>query len=253
MKKKAFGIIAGTFILLFGLTIPAWAATETEDDGWKFILSPMFVWGKSIDGTTGAGPSDTQIDLNFKDDILENLAAVFTVHFEAKKNDWTLFTEYQYVNLDPSVETPSRSVVDIDFTVQTFELGAGYKVASFGSSDLEVLGGGRYTNHDIDASLNPGRLSVDAGDNWWDGFIGLRIFTHITDAWTFVGRGDVGMGESDLVVNISAMVDYRFKDWGSVFAGYKWMDYDYEGEDGRDRYAYDATEQGPLAGLAFYW
>ena len=49
------------------------------------------------------------------------------------------------------------------------------------------------------------------------------------------------------------MFDYQFKDWGSAFFGYKLMDYDYESGSGRDRYAYDALEQGPLAGLAYYW
>ena len=54
--------------------------------------------------------------------------------------------------------------------------------------------------------------------------------------------------------NLNAMFDYRFKDWGSVFAGYKWMDYDYDnGENEFDRYAYDATQQGPLVGLNIYW
>ena len=47
---------------------------------------------------------------------------------------------------------------------------------------------------------------------------------------------------------------YRFRDWGSVFAGYKWMDYNYDnGENGLDRYAYDATQQGPLVGLNIHW
>ena len=49
------------------------------------------------------------------------------------------------------------------------------------------------------------------------------------------------------------MFDYRFRDWGSVFFGYKYMDFDYEDGSGVNRYAYDATQQGPLAGLAFYW
>lgn len=46
---------------------------------------------------------------------------------------------------------------------------------------------------------------------------------------------------------------YRFNDWGSVFAGWKWLDYDYETGSGLNRYAYDARQQGPLAGLSIHW
>jgi len=49
------------------------------------------------------------------------------------------------------------------------------------------------------------------------------------------------------------MFDYRFRDWGSVFLGYRWMDFDYSSGSGINHYAYDATQQGPLAGLMFYW
>jgi len=36
--------------------------------------------------------------------------------------------------------------------------------------------------------------------------------------------------------------------------GYKWMDYNYDnGKKGLDRYAYDATQQGPLVGLIIHW
>ena len=50
------------------------------------------------------------------------------------------------------------------------------------------------------------------------------------------------------------MFYYSFKDWGSVFAGYKWMEYDNENSDeGPHHDAYDSTQQGPLLGLNFYW
>lgn len=49
------------------------------------------------------------------------------------------------------------------------------------------------------------------------------------------------------------MFDYQFKDWGSVFFGYRWLDYDYDSGGGLDHYGYDALQQGPLAGLSFYW
>lgn len=226
---------------------------KASDDKWRFTLSPLFLWGMNIDGTSTIGPVSAPLDLNFTDDILENLAAVFTFHFEAQKRNWTFFAEYQYVDLDPSAETSFGIDANIDFKDQLGELGVAYKVASFGINDLQVLGGARYTRQDLDVKLGPGVQLLDVGESWWDGFAGLRIFTHISENWTFIGRGDIGTGGSDFIWNIVGMIDYQFKDWGSVFFGYKWLDYDYDNGSGLDRYAYDALQQGPLAGLSFHW
>ncbi len=226
---------------------------KSSDDEWHFTLSPLFLWGMSIDGTSQVGPVNVPLEITFTDDVLENLTSVFTIHFEAQKGDWTLFAEYQYVDLDPSIEISSVASADIDFVDQMGELGVAYKVATFGINDLQVLAGGRYTRQDLQVNLNPGPVLVDVTEGWWDGFAGLRIFTHISDSWTFIGRGDIGTGGSDFTWNLVGMFDYQFKDWGSVFVGYKWMDYDYESGSGFDHYGYDALQQGPLAGLSFHW
>ena len=64
----------------------------------------------------------------------------------------------------------------------------------------------------------------------------------------------MGAGGSDLVWKLLGMLDYRFTSWGSVFFGYKVLDYDYNnGVSGPERYAYNATQQGPIAGIGFNW
>ena len=228
------------------------ADAKSSDDEWHFTLSPLFLWGMNIDGTSQIGPEDAPLNIDFGD-VLDNLSAVFTVHFEAQKGDWTLFAEYQYVDLDPSFESSSVVSADLDYQNQMGELGVAYRVATFGINDLEVLAGARYTRQDLQVDLNPGPVPVDITETWWDGFAGLRIFTHISDSWTFIGRADIGGGGSDFVWNLVGMFDYQFKDWGSVFFGYRWLDYDYDSGSGLDHYAYDALQQGPLAGLSFHW
>ena len=248
-------IVAVAFAIVFSLTLSGivFAETKRTDDEWHFTLAPLFLWGISTDGTSQIGPVTAPLDLSFTDDVLENLSAVFTVHFEAQKRDWTFFTEYQYVDLDPSVEIASVANADIDFQNQLGEVGVAYRVATFGINDLEVLGGARYTRQDLKVNLSFGPVLVDVTETWWDGFIGLRIFTHISDNWTFIGRGDIGGGGSDFLWNLVGMFDYQFKDWGSVFFGYRWLDYDYDSGSGLDRYAFDALQQGPLLGLSFHW
>ena len=253
MSKRLTIIIIGSVFIALSIGNVAFAGTKATNDEWHFSLAPMFLWGISTEGTTEIGPVTTPLSLNFKDDVLENLAAAFTIHLEASKMDWTIFAEYQYVDLDPSVATPIGSTADINFTSQIGEIGVAYQVATLGINDIQVLGGARYTRQDTDVKLNPGPQLVDVSESWWDGFAGLRVFTHISENWTFIGRGDIGAGGSDFVWNIAAMLDYQFKDWGSVFFGYRWLDYDYESGSGIDRYAFDALQQGPLAGLKFSW
>lgn len=251
MKRNV--LVAFTVLLSLSLSTITFAETKKSDDDWQYMIAPFFLWGMNIDGTSTVGPVETPLELNFKDDVLENLAGVFTVHFEATKMDWTIFAEYQYSNLDPSVEIPSGPAVNIDFKNQLGELGVAYRFGTWGINTLQVLGGARYTRQDLEVNLNVGPRLVDVSESWWDGFVGLRLYTNITENWTFVARGDIGAGGSDFVWNLIGMFDYRFKDWGSVFFGYKWLDYDYENGSGMDRYGYNAMQQGPLAGLAFYW
>ena len=235
------------------IAVPSIAAdTKASEDELHFTLSPLFLWGMGIDGSSTVGSEELPLQLDFGD-VLDNLDAVFTIHFEMQKGDWTIFAEYQYVDLEPSVSTPSGVEASIGFVDQMGELGVAYRVATLGINDLQILGGARLTSQDLDVQLGPGIQLLDISESWVDGFVGMRVFTHISDNWTFIGRGDIGAGGSDFVWNLVGMVDYQFKDWGSVFFGYRWLDYDYSSGSGKNYYAYDALQQGPLAGIAFHW
>jgi hypothetical protein len=229
------------------------AEAKSPENEWQFTLSPLFLWGMNIDGSAQIGPATAPLDLNFTDDIFENLSAVFTVHFEAKKNDLTLFIEYQYVDVDPTTSIPNGPSVGIDFKNQLAEFGAGYRVTTWGNTDIEPIIGTRWTSQELDVTVQNGPQLIDSDEDWWDFFAGVRAFTHFNDDWTLITRGDIGAGGSDFVWNLSFIVDYQFKKWGSVFAGYRWLDYDYSSGSGMNHYAYDALQQGPLAGLSFYW
>ena len=80
------GIVLISF-LFFPVT-QTLASRDRQPDDWQFALSPLFLWGMSVDGTTVIGPISAPLELDFKDDVFENLGAVFTVHFDAKKMIW---------------------------------------------------------------------------------------------------------------------------------------------------------------------
>ena len=259
-------ILAGLCLLTGANTLAM--ATETAADEWEFSATPMFLWGVSIDGDATIGGTTAPLDLDFRDDILENVEAVFSMRGDARKGKWALLSEVQYAELDPTVkisqDMPPASVKnDINFTITMIELGAGYAVVETAKSRWELIGGARYNRHELDMDVNlkpPGggpsiKTDESVDEDWWQGFAGGRLFYSLTDTWTFVGRGDYGYGDSDnTAVNASFFFDYQYNDWGSVLVGYRYMNFDYDnGRSGDSKYAYDATQQGPLLGLTIRW
>ena len=66
--------------------------------GWEYSVAPLYLWGKSVEGSSTFSGKEAPLDLEFRDDILENLEAAFAVHAEARQGDLTLFAEYNYAN-----------------------------------------------------------------------------------------------------------------------------------------------------------
>lgn len=230
---------------------------------WDFSLAPLFLWGQSIDGTSKIGPSDAELDLEFKDDIFENLDTAFTVHFEAVNDDLTFFFEYQYTSLDPEGEKGPVKL-SINFDMQQAEIGSTYAFAESDKTRWEFMLGLRWIEQEIEVSGNLQDLlpedaldskgGLSAGDDWIHPFMGVRVFRQMSERWSVIGRADYGYSNSDnTAANASLLFDYRFKDWGSFMVGYRIMDYDYEQGSGLDRFGYDATNQGPLLGLNIHW
>ena len=255
MSNKLIALMMATLLFMAGVNVAHAVGGNSTDGKWEYSLAPLFLWAQGIEGTSAVGPSSLPLEVTFED-AFDNLEAAFTIHYEMKRDALSLFAEYQYVDLGPTAEGPMTTELNIGFKDTIAELGVGYWVFGTDRTDWEVIGGARYTKQELDASVKNGPDLVSVDENWWVGFFGGRMSAELSKNWTFIGRADfgVGSGKTNRIWNLNAMFDYRFRDWGSVFAGYKWMDYDYDnGENGFDRYAYDATQQGPLVGLNFYW
>ena len=255
MTKKLIMLIMAILLSTGSINIAHAVGSNSTGGQWEYSLSPLFLWAQGIQGDSSIGPTTAPLDISFKD-ALSNLEATFTIHGEMKRDALTLFAEYQYVDLGPEAEGPMDIELDVGFKDTIAELGVGYWVFGTDRTDWEVIGGARYTKQKLDVSVKNGPDLLKVDEDWWVGFFGGRMSAKLSKNWTFIGRADfgVGAGETNRIWNLVGMFDYRFKDWGSVFAGYKYMNYDYDnGESGFGRYAYDASQQGPLVGLNFHW
>jgi len=252
--KAISSLVAGLALLAANQA----CAEPASGDAWQFTLAPLYLWAVSTKGTLRAGPATAPLELEFQDEILENLEAVLTWHFEARKNDLSLLVEFQYIDLVPTTVLPTGEPVNVGFKNTTVELGIAYTLIKHAGTDWQILGGARLTKQILSANGIPtppsAFSSFNTSERWVDTFIGGRVLVGFAEDWRFIGRADIGAGGSDLVWKLVGLLDYRFANWGSVFFGYKLLDYDYDNElSGTERYAYNATQQGPLVGISFYW
>jgi hypothetical protein len=250
---------------LAAITLLATGAAFAESEGgWEYTVIPMYLWGKSINGESSVGSVVTPLDVEFKDDVLENLEAAFALHLEAKKDDLTLFFEYNYADLNPGAELglgPLAIDVDVDFRDIMLEFGIGYVFAKTGATEWEILGGARYFEQDLKVKidtpdLGPGGLpdNISGGDDWWQGLAGLRTTTSLTQNWSLRARVDLGYGGSDnSAIQATGFFNYRFRDWGSFFFGFRYQDIDYDnGNSGPNGYSFKADQAGPMLGVSFH-
>lgn len=260
MRNQAKQLMSASLASTLLATAPCAFAEQ-----WEFSIAPLYLWAKNIEGAATAGGNELPLDLDFKDDILDNLDAAFAIHVEATNGTLTLFAEYNYANLDPTVENTIGPITvegDVTFKDTMSEGGIAWVFAETGATRWEVLGGLRYFKQDvkIDFSSNvpvdlpfPTRLEV--GDSWMQPFAGIRTSSVITDRWSFRARGEYGYeGSDNTSFQVIGMFDYRYRDWGSAFFGYRYLDIDYDNRSsGLDQYGFDGDQQGPLIGLNFYF
>jgi hypothetical protein len=255
VSKKLIMPVMAILLCLSSISNAHAKSGNSTDGQWEYSLAPLFVWAQGIEGTSQIGPTEAPLDITFKD-ALDNLGGMFTVHYEMKRDALSLFAEYQYVNLDPEVEGPMNTELSIDFKDTLAELGVGYWAFGTDRTNWEVIAGARYNKQKLDLSFVNGPDLLLTSEDWWVAFFGGRFSANFSENWSFIGRVDYGLGagKTNKIWNLNAMLSYRFKHWGSVFAGYKWMDYNYENSSaGANHYAYDATQQGPLLGLNIHW
>ncbi len=246
MKKRTLCLVMGIFFVA-GAAVPV--SAQTASDTWEFEIAPLYLWATSIDGTmTLRGRLDQDFGVDFKD-AFENLETAFTVHFEAGKGRWGLMADAMYLDLSgaQAIPTPGGEA-DIGVENLLVEGAAGYSFAE----SWWVIAGVRYFSFDSDIGFQLDIApEIEVDESWTDLFAGLLWRPRLGDRWTLSGRFDIGAGGSNLVWNAVGVIDYRLGKWASVFAGYRYLDYDYDNQD--NGVELDMSLGGPLVGFNFFW
>jgi len=151
----------------------------------------------SLDGTTTFGTVTVPLEIEFSDAV-SDLEAIFTLHYEGAKGHWGIIADYSFLNLGPSAELPTGSAVNVDFENTVFEIAGMYRFGA--ASPWQLLAGWRRYEIDLEADGLPApplpATALERTEEIDDLFFGGRYIREISDRWTFIGRGDVGAGDS---------------------------------------------------------
>ncbi len=182
--------------------------------------------------------------------------------FGGYATDKTWMIQYSFVNLELEGEASrmvgaTRVSAKIGFDITGGELTVGYPVHRSTSLRLGVLGGMRYTKHELSSEITVGaqqrKRSID--NDWTDALIGLTIGVPFAEKWVWNTRLDAGFGGSEGTYSGSTGVTWRFfKNWSTnLQAKYQAIHYENGSKGDSDWYLYDVDESGVSLGFLYHW
>jgi hypothetical protein len=258
VTRRAAALVAGG--VLTAAAAVADAAGGPSD--WQFAAM-IYGWLPSVSGNLNYKlPADTgggsvSVDA---DKILDALQFTLMASLEARRGDWSVFTDVIYLDLS---DDASKSVTlprgrfstvldaDLELTGWVWTLAGGYTVWRNERSYLDLLAGARLLAIDTDLKLTgtgpfEGGRKVSSSVDLWDGIVGATGRIALSDRWFVPYYGDIGAGGSDSTWQVAAGVGYAF-DWGEAMLLYRHLEYD----QGDDELLKDVSFGGGMLGVNF--
>jgi hypothetical protein len=272
----------------------AYATPAAASSGWQFRVTP-YAWAPSVNGDITVRGQTADIDMSFWDLFdsgdsrakLDSLAALMG-YVEARKGAWGIYGDAVWGKFDFSgsavsqrnpianLNVSARANAGLDYEITMVESGLTYEVGTWAgthsSTALDLLGGARYWNQEldlsfaVDGSLDLGKLGLGRSGSvalarsgtleWVDPFVGLRVRHQLAPGSELQFLGDIGgfgIG-SDLTWQLFA--GYGFDFWQSNLhgvIGYRALAVDYSQDSEANKNSLDLILHGPVVGLSFRW
>ena len=250
MKKIMMSaLVASSLAMAGGDIVPVEPIAETpvvEANPWRNEVM-IYGWLPSISANTPLPDSGETIDA---DTIIDNLKMVFLGGYSGRNDTWSMFADIIYMDLGNSKnhEFPNGDVAHVSMDMKTLIIhaGAGYNLIDTGDGLLDIGGGIRYVDLEVevDTDLFVNR-NVSGSKDFTDFFIGVKGYKNINENWYIPYEADIGTGDTELSWQVFAGIGYRY-DWGAVKLGYRYLELDME--DGA--LVEDLTADGPVLGVS---
>lgn len=240
------------FAVAMCLASPSAFAQSSADASpqWKNTVE-LYLMGPSLDGSVGIGPIDGDVNVD-AGTVFDALDGAFLGTYVGEAERWGVLVDLAYMDLKEDGTGP-QGVVNYEVNVKQTILGL---VGTYRLTDtLQFTFGGRYV--DVSNRLTLTGPNQQRGpkvsESWFDPTVGLRYVAPLGEKWVFNGAADIGgfgVG-SDLTWYWAANIAYRMTQRTQVYAGYRYIYFDYESGEGRDRFKFDMAQRGPLLGFRF--
>jgi hypothetical protein len=232
-----------------------------DHDKWQFLLEPYGFIPKVP--VTAANGEEVEIS---QSQVIENLSGALMLIAGARKDKWTFYLDTIYFDLEGEDSATRQTIglpgagatefdVDIEIDGWLITGSATYAVIDSDSTRLEVGGGVRYYQEDIDFELDIGPIKATADYSWelWDGVAMVRGFTDLNDKWYLSYYADASTGGTDLTYQVAGVLNYRFDDY-TLAGGYRYIKWEFDkSSDAPGSIAKDQVAEGPFIGLKFFF
>ena len=223
------------------------AMTEMKSNAWNFDVSiygfaPAISGDVTVKGQPAGQPANLDVDF---DKIWDNLDSCAMGSVRIGHGRWFALADLLYMGL----EGTSTRGINVEFEQWLVSGAVGFEV----SKHVELLAGLSYNNLHAELSGGPLGINPSGTQEWVDPFLGTDVNLPLTEKLSLHARADVGgfgVG-SDLTYQVFPYASWRFAQWGSLQAGYRWLYADYE--DSGEGFAYDVTTQGPQLGFTAHF
>ncbi|MEN9315855.1 MAG: hypothetical protein RIS35_2248 [Pseudomonadota bacterium] len=258
-RRSQFGRATVFTAAILGIVGTMPASAQGVSTGWKYEVTP-YLWTSGIRGDTRTpNTPNSHVDAKFTD-VFKEMDFAFMGGLEARNGKWGLLADLMYVKLSPgatasgtgALGNPVSASVDLTVKQTTLSGAVAYRVSE-GPSPVDVIGGLRYTNVDVQADTDfssvgfSSSMSRGGSKGWTDPYLGVRIQHPLSDRWTLTGYADVGGfgAGSDLTWQAAVGANYKISDRMSLKFGYRYLYMDYD----KNGYVYKMTQDGLYAGL----
>ena len=239
--KPASELLRALAIASLALGVSPTIASEWEYEAEVYALAA------DVKATTATG-SDISADF---DDIIDDLEFAVFGSIAAKRDRLTLFANLLYVDTESRERQtigPVKAELEVGLTNLVSTFGVGWEIVDTGNTKLSLVGAARYLYMDTDIRLQlepVARIDDSESGSNWDGVVGFRGNTDLSERWYLTYYIDAGAGDSDLTWQATAALNYRFQAV-DIALGYQHLEWEFD-----DQLLDDLEMSGPAVGLKF--
>jgi len=242
MRKLIAGIVSSA--LLAG---PAVA----QDSGWTYNIS-MNLWMTDTSVTADTPHGTVDAELSFSDAI-KDLDFAFMGTVEARNGPWGLIGDLDYFNLTADGPSPAGlaySEVAVGNKITLLSGYLAYRVHQDDRIAVDLGAGFRAFWTEMDTTFvgaSAPTLALEQSKNWVDPVVAARVRLAFNDQWFGTVMLDVGGTGDTSTWQALATVGYRFNERWLVQGGYRYIEAEWDTDDGQSSLAFS----GPILGVTY--